>query len=114
MSKVFEKNQKDSTKSIEYGPEYHNMSQEEKDRLYRQIYEAKSDKPWIDTLRDQKVLVCVRWKYKPKKYDQHEPGEGTYKYHFYVFDLDDQEQLNYGTEKEFLLAKTHALLILQL
>jgi len=34
------------------------------------------------------------------------------KFYFYVFDLDYPEQLKYGKEQEFLLAKTHAKNIL--
>lgn len=33
-------------------------------------------------------------------------------FHFYVFDLNNPDQLKYGKDQEFLLAKTHAVAIL--
>lgn len=114
MSKEFQKNQKDKHNSqpIEYGPEYNNMSQEERERLGRLLYASKGAKTWMPTLNDGETkrlrfVFDERTRYDEKRYSPDNPAEKpAMKQFFYVLDLDDPEEVQFGEAREFLMSKT--------
>jgi hypothetical protein len=89
----------------------------EKERLKRLIYEASdSQKDWVDTFKDgetrrYRFVYDERTNHKLKHFK--EGDEGVMKYHFYVLNLDNPDQLKYGHDQEFLLAETHVLAVLR-
>jgi len=95
--------------------------QTELERLKKMRYEAENRKDWVDSFKDgetrrYRFVYDGRTGYRLKHYkfdDQKKPlDQGIMKYHFYVFNLDDPEQLRYGKDQEFLLVKTHSKNIL--
>lgn len=101
----------------DYEAEYKiDREQAEQERLRRLRYEAADiQKDWVDTFKDgetrrYRFVYDERTEYKLKHFK--EGDEGRMLFHFHVLNLDNLEQVKYGRDQEFLLAKTHAVAIL--
>jgi hypothetical protein len=67
-------------------------------------------------IRRYRFVYDERTEFKLKHFkfdDARKPlDEGRMLFHFHILDLDNPEQLKYGRDQEFLLARTHAVAIL--
>lgn len=92
-------------------------NQEELERLRKMKYQATTiQQSWVDKFtpeetRRYRFVYDERTQYKLKHFGENDKT-GRMLFHFYVRDLDNPDQVKYGTEQEFLLSKTHAIAIL--